>query len=437
MKLIYGEANFHKIRTGGYWYVDKTRYLELLEHSPDSHILILRSRRFGKTLFVNMLGWYYDQRHADLFETLFHGTYIYDHPTPKHHAYMMLTFNFSGINTETLDNANEGFANEVSTSIESFLGFYAQHFSPDERRRILHNTKPNDLLRALFRKIAEKGLEKCVYVTIDEYDHFANNILSQGKQMFKDLVKTDGYVRPFYEALKKGTETVVDRLFITGVLPILLDSLTSGFNIAKNKSTDARYNEMFGFTEEEIQPLLDFLGNAHCVDDLRTYYNGYRFSPKASTRLYNSDMVLYYATEYDPEYQTVDNMLDPNVISDYRKIRAILSIGDREVEEQALTQIVAEQHVTLNALADVFVLTTETEFSFDARTVLSLLFYMGYLTIAGSDGLSLELAMPNLVLKSLYWEYMQYIFLRRAQMRLDGLKHDAMTRALVHGISIC
>jgi hypothetical protein len=104
-------------------------------------------------------------------------------------------------------------------------------------------------------------------------------------------------------SLKKGTENVVDQIFITGVMPILLDSLTSGFNIAKNKSTDEQFNEMFGFTEDEIRPILEYLSNEDCLEDIRTYYNGYRFSPWAEHSVYNSDMILYYASEYTPVLQ--------------------------------------------------------------------------------------------------------------------------------------
>lgn len=234
MKFPYGISNFAELRTEGYFYVDKTRYIELLESLPEKYPVILRSRRFGKTLFANMLGWYYDQRHLERFEDIFKGTYIFEHPTPQRHSYLMLTMNFSGINTQPLEDANQGFVFIVNSSVRLFTGLYQQYFSTEDRQRILACKKPNDLITALFQAINEKGLGKCVYMVIDEYDHFANNILSQGKAMFKDLVRTDGYVRPFYENLKKGAESVVDRIFITGVMPILLDSLTSGFNIAKN-----------------------------------------------------------------------------------------------------------------------------------------------------------------------------------------------------------
>ena len=433
MKFPYGMSNFAELRTEGYFYVDKTHYIELLESAPEKYPVILRSRRFGKTLFANMLGYYYDHLHADQFETIFKGTYIYDHPTPKHHAYMILSFNFSGINTQTLENANTGFTNEVHSKVKLFTGRYKQHFSRDERQQILQRETPNDILNALFDDINEKGLGKCLYVIIDEYDHFANNILSQGKGMFKDLVKTDGYVRPFYEALKKGTESVIDRIFITGVMPILLDSLTSGFNIGMNLSIDERFNEMFGFTEEEITPILSYLGSAESREEIRIYYDGYRFSPEAEQTVYNSDMVLYYALKYNPRTRRISNMIDTNVVSDYRKIRAILSIGDQALEESVLQQIVEQGTVSINEISQLFILTQETEFLFDAKSLISLLFYMGYLTIANQRGPMIELKMPNLVLQSLYLDYMEYILMKRAQIRIDGLKQDEMLRDLLEG----
>ena len=433
MKLPYGESNFEKIRTEGYFYVDKTRYIELLEHLPESYVVMLRSRRFGKTLFVNMLKYYYDQRYVEKFAALFNGLYIGDHPSPKHNAYMILAFNFSGINTETLENANEGFTFEVRRNVESFIVRYHKHFPPEDKQKITQGEKPNDILSALFEKIAVKGLRKNLYVLIDEYDHFANNILSQGKEMFKDLVRTDGYVRPFYEALKKGTESVVDRLFITGVMPILLDSLTSGFNIGTNLSTDERFNEMFGFTEDEITPILEHIGQEHVRDIIRTYYDGYRFSPHAERTVYNSDMILYYGLRYHPERQQIDSMIDINVVSDYRKIRAILSIGDRTLEEAVLTRIVQQESIFINEISQLFILTQETEFLFDTKALLSLLFYMGYLTIAGKSRLGTELKMPNLVLKSLYLDYMEYVLMKRAAIRIDGIQQDEMLRDLIEG----
>ncbi len=436
MKLPYGESNFEKIRTRGYHYVDKTRYIELLETQAESYIMILRSRRFGKTLFCDMLGCYYDRRYEDRFDELFKGTYIHDHPTRGRNSHLVLTFDFSGINTETLRNANEGFAAEVGRRVRLFTGLYREYFSPAERKYILAQSGPNDILSALFDKIAEENLGKCVYVIIDEYDHFANNLISQGKEMFKDLVRTDGYVRPFYEALKKGTRTVVDRIFITGVMPILLDSLTSGFNIGANLSADVRFNEMFGFTNEEITPILEslFPGDAERNREvIRVYYDGYRFSPLADQTVYNSDMVLYYGCRYDPGRDHIESMIDVNVVSDYRKIRAVLSIGEKPLEESVLTRIVRDRTVSVRGIQQMFVLTWETEFLFTEGALVSLLFYMGYLTISKRERLDIVLRMPNAVLESLYLEYMERLLTVRSEVRIDSDEKRRMLNELIDG----
>ncbi len=144
MKLPYGISNFAELRTEGYFYVDKTRYIEMLETTPEKYPVMLRPRRFGKTLFCNMLGWYYDRLYADRFEKVFQRTYIHGRPTPRRHDYMMLTFNFSGINTETLENANEGFTSEVRRNVDLFIQRYGDHVSEMERERFSRDEQPNE-----------------------------------------------------------------------------------------------------------------------------------------------------------------------------------------------------------------------------------------------------------------------------------------------------
>jgi hypothetical protein len=227
--------------------------------------------------------------------------------------------------------------------------------------------------------------------------------------MFKDLVKTDGYARPFYEVLKKGTEHVVDRLFITGVMPIPLDSLTSGFNIAKNMSTDARFNEMFGFTEDEIRPILNYLDNAESLEHIRTYYDGYRFSPEAEQTVYNSDMIVNYGFNSDPKTKRSNIRITPDPEKDVRNLHAILSLGGKEFEEEILLRIVERNSVLIHGLSRAVTFPQEASEWWDNTVLIRLLFYMGYLTIAGKRGIAIELKVPNRAVKHLYEEYMQAI----------------------------
>ena len=176
---------------------------------------------------------------------------------------------------------------------------------------------------------------------------------------------------------------------------------SEGRYFADKTTTDAAFNEMIGFTEQDVLPILRHLGNEDALEEVRAYYDGYRFSEDAETTDYNSDMILYYATEYKPELRTAKNMIDINVVSDYRKIRAILSLGDQSMEEDILSRIVEQESIRVNRISELFVLTQETEFLFDDKTLISLLFYMGCLTIAEVRPFAVALKIPNIVLKSL------------------------------------
>ena len=248
-KLPYGISNYEEIVEDGYYYVDKTMYIEKLENLAEKRILFLRPRKFGKTLFTSTLENYYDFKKVDKFEKLYGETYIGKNPTKLKNSYHILKFNFSGIDTTNEETTIKGFKNEVASSIKLFVQKYGLDFYiniDDEAENILDN-----LIKAFsIQKAGEK-----IYVIIDEYDHFANELLGFNTNQFKSLVSKNGKVRKWYEILKKGTESVVDRIFITGVAPITLDSLTSGFNISSDKTQDREFNEMMGFTEKELSKI--------------------------------------------------------------------------------------------------------------------------------------------------------------------------------------
>ena len=234
-KLPYGISNYEELIQDNYYYVDKTKYIEKLENLAEKRIMFLRPRKFGKTLFTSTLENYYDINKKEKFERLYGETYIGKNPTPLKNSYYILRFNFSGIDTENEETTMRGFKREVSSSINAFVKKYNLDFfvnTEDDAENILDN---------LIKSFEYQKLEQKMYVIIDEYDHFANELLSFNTGKFKELVSKNGKVRKWYEILKKGTESVVDRIFITGVAPITLDSLTSGFNICSDKTMDERF----------------------------------------------------------------------------------------------------------------------------------------------------------------------------------------------------
>ena len=227
-KLPYGISDYERIIENNYYYVDKTMYIEKLENLAEPYIMLLRPRKFGKTLFTSVLENYYDVKKKDKFEELFGETYIGKNPTKLKNSYYILRFNFSGINTKDDETTMEGFKEKVIDAIQRFISKYELDFY------INLGLSTEGLLGSLITAFETQKREEKLYIIIDEYDHFANELLGFRTDQFKNLVSKNGKVRKWYEILKEGTESVVDRIFITGVAPITLDSMTSGFNISSD-----------------------------------------------------------------------------------------------------------------------------------------------------------------------------------------------------------
>ena len=403
-KLPYGISNFEELITDGYYYVDKTPYIEEIENLSEKRIMLLRPRKFGKTLFTSTLENYYDIKKADKFEKLFKETYIYNHQTPQKNSYHILRFNFSGIDTSDENSTMKGFKNKVASSIEVFAKKYELDFFvnvEDEAENILNN-----LFKAFYlQKKAQK-----IYVIIDEYDHFANELLSFNTNKFKELVAKNGKIRKWYEILKEGTESVVDRIFITGVAPITLDSLTSGFNICSDKTLDDRFNKMLGFTKEELIKLMkDQEINDEKIDKLmpilKENYDGYKFSTTAKEQIYNSNMCLYFINEYKSHEDTVPKrLIDMNIASDYSKLSKMLELCQSENRIDILKKTISGEGVITN-ITEKF----NPEVEFGEKEFISMLFYLGYLTIVGEELGFPHLSVPNKVMKELYGEYFMKI----------------------------
>jgi hypothetical protein len=404
-QIPYGISNFEKIRRENYAYVDKTRFIEMIENDPTEYAFLIRPRRFGKSLFLSVLTHYYDLRFADDFETLFGDLYIGQNPTSKHNSMFVLKFNFSGIDANSVERFEKSFVDSVKSNVETFLSEHRDIISEYDNNlayfRTLTTTK--SILEFAIRIAGNTG-KKC-YVIIDEYDHFANDLIEQGTnsgdKQYKKLIWANSVVRDFYETLKTATETVVDKILITGVTPIMLDDVTSGFNISNNISLDTRFNEILGFTEKEAEWLIDVCGvnkdDANKVDK-KFLYDGYLFSEDGTQTLYNSAMLLYFLYHTRVSGGKVKKLIDENIKTDYSKIQNLL---DRIENVDKIEVLLNTDSVPSNVVS---------QFSIDKigsiENFLSLLYYMGLVTLAKDEdtGASL-LRIPNLSIKTMYWEY--------------------------------
>ena len=414
LKMPYGISNYEKIINDGYYYVDKTMYIEKLENLPETNIMFLRPRKFGKTLFTSVLENYYDKNKIDSFEKLYGNTYIGKNPTKLKNSYCILRFNFSGINTENEETTMKGFKEKVTISIEGFTKKYGIEFYINPEQTV------EGMTRSLIEAFKIQKPEEKIYIIIDEYDHFANELLGFNPEQFRNLVSKNGKVRKWYEILKEGTETVVDRIFITGVAPITLDSLTSGFNIGKDISQDIRFNEMMGFTREELVQILNneeipVEEQKKILPIMKENYDGYKFSMKAKSEIYNSNMCLYFLSEYSWSKEVPEDLIDVNIASDYNKVGKMLNLCKGENRLEILRKTVQGEPI-INKIVKKF----NPAIEFTENDMISMLYYLGYLTISGELVGIPELTIPNKVMKEIYADYFMQMMDKEAEFRIDN-----------------
>ena len=423
-KLPYGISNYEELVEDGYYYVDKTMYIEKLENLAEKRILFLRPRKFGKTLFTSTLENYYDLKKVDKFETLYGNTYIGKKPTKLKNSYYILKFNFSGIDTSNEETTMKGFKSKVQSSIKFFVEKYGLDFfvnSQEEAENIL-----DDLIKAFKIQRAEEK----IYVIIDEYDHFANELLGFNTNQFKNLVSKNGKVRKWYEILKEGTESVIDRIFITGVAPITLDSLTSGFNISTDITQDEGFNEMMGFTEEELKKLMTEQNikeekQEELLPVMRENYDGYKFSVHGKEKIYNSNMCLYFLNRYIRFNRIPTELIDMNIASDYSKLGKMLNLCQGEEREKVIEKTVSGEGI-VSDIRQKF----NPAMEFTEMDLISMLYYLGYLTIAGEEFEKPELKVPNKVMKEIYSEYFLEILKEETDLQIRESDYNEMLREI-------
>ena len=422
IKMLYGESDFQKLRAGNYFYQDRTSFIKTLENWTSNYPVFLRPRRFGKSLFVSKLHYYYGLEYKDDFPMLFGNLYIGQQPTQLANSYMVLRFEFSRIDTATHESTYQGFLRNTLSGVRRFMAAYSSFFTAEQVERIETCKSPESVVNTLFDFMKQNKIPHKIYLLIDEYDHFANELLSFDFKRFIRDVSQNGFVRKVYESFKAATsEGIIARLFITGVSPITMDSLTSGFNISDNISTNLVFHDMVGFTHQEVEDLLRGSEISEekipeMMTDLTEWYDGYRFASTAKQPLFNPDMMLYFLKEYNIMGQYPEVMLDMNVVSDYQKIRNIFKIGGAEIERYKLLEQLVQNGFIDFPLTRLYNLTA----TFSKNDFLSLLFYMGMLSFKEKSRLGWRCEIPNYVIKKLYFEYFTVVQLAKTRFAEDS-----------------
>jgi hypothetical protein len=306
----------------------------------------------------------------------------------------------------------DSFTKNVRTYAMGFVQKYKNHFSNRLLENIANESEPAQIIKLICESV--KALSNKIYLLIDEYDNFANDLIgANADNLYYEILNKTGFVRTFYEAIKSGAqEGAISRLFMTGVSPIMLDDLTSGFNIASNITLDREFNEALGFTQRDVEALLDYywtfdsdseLKKESVLREIKTYYNGYLFSKNSGERLYNPDMVLYFM-KYLSRGNFPDELIDTNVKTDYGKLQRLLRENRKKGTAGDITSFEAinEKDEIITKIKRMFPLEAIT----GKEEITSLMYYMGLLTIKEAAQALVKLKVPNLVIKELYWKYL-------------------------------
>lgn len=434
--LPYGMMNFEDIRLDNYYYVDKTSFIPLIEQS-DRFFFFIRPRRFGKSLTLNMLQHYYDVRTKDKFDSLFGDLYIGKHPTKDRNSYLVIKLNFSGITGE-LHNYRKSLDEHCRIVFDYFCDVYADYLPEGIKEKMAEKDGAVSQFEYLFTECAR--VNQKIYLFIDEYDHFTNTILSDVDSLnrYTDETHKEGYLRAFFNKIKSGTDSSIKRCFITGVSPVTMDDLTSGFNIGTNYSLSPRFNEMMGFTEDEVRKMLTYYSTtshfSHTVDELielmKPWYDNYCFAQESygRTTMYNSNMVLYFVKNYI-EYngETPKDMIEDNIRIDYEKLRMLIRKDKEFAHDASIIQTLVSQGYITGELKKGFPAAS----IIDPDNFVSLLYYFGMLTISSTHEGKCKLTIPNQVVREQLYTYLLNTY-NDANLSFSSYEKNELSSALAY-----
>ena len=423
-EIPYGVSDFVTIVEQNIYYVDKTMYIPQLENEA-RNLFFIRPRRFGKSLFLGMLHAYYDCRTKDKFQQWFGNLWIGKHPTPLQGRYQVMHLDFSQVGG-TIEELEKNFDKYCKVKFDSFIDIYREFYSEDFVRKVETAEYATDKLNLINDESRKHGYP--LYLIIDEYDNFTNTVLNeQGEQVYHAMTHAEGFYRDIFKKFKGSFE----RIFITGVSPVTLDDVTSGFNIGWHISTKENFNQMLGFSTEDVREIFTYYKNAGkiaqdadieaIIKEMKPWYDNYCFSEEAletQSKVFNCDMVFYYLRNYVSRGEGPKDLLDPNTKTDYNKMKKLLQLDTLDGDRKGVIKTIAEKGEIIGTVKESFPASAIT----DPDIFVSLLFYYGMLTIKGVFGDQLILGIPNNNVRKQYYNYLLEQYQEEIRLNTSNLK---------------
>ena len=430
--LPYGIANYEQVKREGLFMVDKTQYFERMEKA--GHFLFLiRPRRFGKSLFLSMMESYYDIEKKDDFEPLFGDTYVGSHPTEEHNEYQVLKLDFS-ITGGNIDELRENVYGYIDVTYGVFVSKYAKYYPKGYEEGFYQQKSTSDRMNYVHAMIKRYNVK--AYLIVDEYDNFTNNVLNKhGEAVYHALTHAEGFYRELFKRFKPS----FTRILMMGVSPVTMDDVTSGYNIATALTLEKQFNEMLGFSEEEVRGIIRYYNEvgAFSLDEdetlrvMRPWYDGYCFSEYANVEghhVFNTDMVLYYLKSFLLNGEAPDDLIDPNTRTDYAKLDRVVRLDKIEGDRKGVLLEIAQKGFTHGRVKRSFPANQLT----DPNMFKSLLFYYGMVSIKGMEEGVPILGIPNNNVREQYYNYMLVEYNKIQPLKIGDLE-DAFRFAAYRG----
>mgnify|MGYP002673152374 FL=1 len=439
-RVPYGIQDFVQVIEQNCYYVDKTAYIPKLEDCPNN-LFCIRPRRFGKSVFLSMLHAYYDCRTKDKFQEWFGNLWIGKHPTPLQGRYQVMHLDFSQVGG-SIENLEEKFNFYLGVQLNGFIRDYLDFYSEKVQKQVEDAKDAGGKLAIIQSEARSKGYP--LYLIIDEYDNFTNTVLNeQGEDVYWAITHAEGFYRDIFKKFKGSFE----RIFMMGVSPVTLDDVTSGYNIGWHISTKEEFNQMLGFSTEDVREMFTYYKNVGripadsdveaIIQEMKPWYDNYCFSKQAldtQSKVFNCDMVLYFLRNYMSSGESPEEMVDPNTKTDYNKMKKLLQLDKLDGNRKGVIRTIIENGEIIGKIAETFPARMLTK----PRMFVSLLFYYGMLTIKGTKGDRLILGIPNNNVRKQYYEYLMELYEEKASvdteqleayyydMAYDGKWHDGL-----------
>ena len=419
--LPYGISDFRRIRRENYYLVDKSSFITKLEETA-SFLFLIRPRRFGKSLFLSMLRYYYDIAEKDNFQELFKGLWIAEHPTWNQGRFQVMHIDFSQIGG-TIDELTENFDGYMRMKFTNFARKYAAYYPKDYLDELNKYSSASDIMNYVHDAAKDQGCP--LYLIVDEYDNFTNTVLNEkGENIYHAMTHASGFYRDVFKKFKGN----YDRILMMGVSPVTLDDLTSGYNIATSITMDSRFNQMLGFSETEVREMIRYYQEAgvlqadeeQLITEMKPWYDGYCFSDEViytDPKMFNCDMVTYYLNSFIQNGRAPKEMIDRNTSMDYAKLNNLIKLDQLDGDRKGVLLEIAEKGSITGKVANSFPAAQLT----DPEMFKSLLFYYGMLTFTDDYGIEQELGIPNNNVRKQYYEFLLREYQNLHPIDLSGL----------------